>query len=676
MRKMILVIISTVFIWAVPSWATTIHVPGDSVRMQSAINGASDGDTVLVAPGTYREHIDFIGKAIVVISEEGPEVTILEKQFDRRPIVTFANHEDSSSYINGFKIQLSTNTGIFCNLSSATIINNIIESNIGSSYGAGLEAVNSPEPLVIKNNIFHSNYGLDGHGYKCGGMYLQGVVEATIESNIFYDNTGYDGSAFAIYGGLFNIRYNLIYNNTGTGAGAIYIKETSPNSRIENNTIVSNSAGGLSGGIFLDFCNNGLFIRNNIIVQNDFHGVYGRDSGNISYIYNCSYNNDDGDTYGFAPGQGNIYVDPLFLDPDNNDYSLQWNSPCIDSGDPSSPLDPDGTIADLGAIFYYQCLISPFNLIYPQSDQVYINAPTYFVWHQTTDIDSGYMVYYKYCIDDNPAFGAPDSSGELIDTFFVLPDTLTRSTQYFWKVLAHNYHSKPISSDETWNFYIDGYPTMPTIISPENDGQADTTTYLTWLLGTDPDTFDVVSYTVQIDEDSLFGSPEIDQAGLSTGTLLDESFSIMLGDLEDIGNLLINTIYYWRVRADDNYGLSSAWTDSLNWFYYLYQTKAYLPGDANMANGAWPPSAIGSDVTYLVNYFRLFPSCQPCLIDGVWCSADANGDCNIMGVDVTRLVSYFRGLTTVGFCPEYPPVWLTSDELPAEPPDEWPNCQE
>jgi len=31
-------------------------------------------------------------------------------------------------------------------------------------------------------------------------------------------------------------------------------------------------------------------------------------------------------------------------------------SPCIDAGDPTSPLDPDGTIADMGAFYYAQGL--------------------------------------------------------------------------------------------------------------------------------------------------------------------------------------------------------------------------------------------------------------------------------------------------------------------------------
>ena len=44
----------------------------------------------------------------------------------------------------------------------------------------------------------------------------------------------------------------------------------------------------------------------------------------------------------------------MYVDPDNDDYHLQPDSPCIDAGDPTSPLDPDNTIADIGAFYFNQ----------------------------------------------------------------------------------------------------------------------------------------------------------------------------------------------------------------------------------------------------------------------------------------------------------------------------------
>ncbi|HEX9973444.1 MAG TPA: T9SS type A sorting domain-containing protein, partial [bacterium] len=52
-------------------------------------------------------------------------------------------------------------------------------------------------------------------------------------------------------------------------------------------------------------------------------------------------------------GVGNIDTDPMFVNPDNSDFRLQPGSPCIDAGDPTSPLDPDGTRADMGALPFY-----------------------------------------------------------------------------------------------------------------------------------------------------------------------------------------------------------------------------------------------------------------------------------------------------------------------------------
>ena len=74
----LLSILSTLFLAQVVSAQTTIHVPGDQATIQGAINVANNGDTVLVAPGTYYENINFNGKAITVTSSGGPSVTIID----------------------------------------------------------------------------------------------------------------------------------------------------------------------------------------------------------------------------------------------------------------------------------------------------------------------------------------------------------------------------------------------------------------------------------------------------------------------------------------------------------------------------------------------------------------------------------------------------------------------
>lgn len=107
---------------------------------------------------------------------------------------------------------------------------------------------------------------------------------------------------------------------------------------------------------------------------------------------------------------------------------------------------------------------------------------------------------------------------------------------------------------------------------------------------------------------------------------------------------------------------------------YIDLGYAYLPGDANMGNGAWPPAVTGSDLTYLVNFFKSYPCCPGCLLNGFWAAGDINGDCVILGSDVTRLQNYFRGTATISYCPGYPPLWPTTSALPPTRPVNWPNC--
>jgi hypothetical protein len=93
-----------------------------------------------------------------------------------------------------------------------------------------------------------------------------------------------------------------------------------------------------------EFSNNDQMEFNNFF--NNEGILIGVDS--IGLILGTNANGDSCDIY------SNIFLDPMFVDSANGDFHLQATSPCIDAGDPNSPLDPDSTIADIGAFYFDQ----------------------------------------------------------------------------------------------------------------------------------------------------------------------------------------------------------------------------------------------------------------------------------------------------------------------------------
>lgn len=119
-------------------------------------------------------------------------------------------------------------------------------------------------------------------------------------------------------------------------------------------------------------------------------GVYITGSPNTSITFCDFYNNSGGNFSGYIPpGLGvlvsvnangdpcdvynNILLDPMFVNPSLGDYHLQAGSPCIDAGDPQSPLDPDGTVADIGVNYYHQTPVISLTLT-PHNPPIIIPA--------------------------------------------------------------------------------------------------------------------------------------------------------------------------------------------------------------------------------------------------------------------------------------------------------------
>jgi hypothetical protein len=149
-----------------------------------------------------------------------------------------------------------------------------------------------------------------------------------------------------------SVTKNLLFANSATDYLSCVGIDNCEGISFFNNTISGNSSPNPNfGSVTFNHCNN-FVITNNIISFNSDWGL--QKLGNTyNYIvtYNNVYANNSGNYIGFSPGPGCISLDPLFVGGDPFDYHLQAGSPCIDAGDPNSPLDPDGSIADMGALY-------------------------------------------------------------------------------------------------------------------------------------------------------------------------------------------------------------------------------------------------------------------------------------------------------------------------------------
>ncbi|MBD3233217.1 MAG: hypothetical protein GF315_05790, partial [candidate division Zixibacteria bacterium] len=368
MRRVVTLTVVCVVLYFVSANATVINIPDDYPTIQQGIDASFDGDTVLVQPGTYFENIDFNGHNITVCSKylltgdtSYISATIIDGD-SLDTVVRFANGEDSTTALTGFTIQngfsLEHGGGIFCFNCRPQISYNLIKNNHSTMHGGGIYVeVGRLFQMIKANRIKYNSSGGNG-----GGIHLYNCDTIVDSNTVSFNTAGDKGGGIYVIEGAPIINNNLISRNLAyTAGGGLEIASVIHTVLLNSNTINGNHTNNHGDGCQIRFnsCNTNI---TNSIIWNDTDSncvdidIYGFNNIVVNYS----------DVIGGWSGEGehNIDTSPFFIDPENEGYNLSADSPCIDAGDPDFPIDPDGTISDIGAYYYEQELF----LIYDESD--------------------------------------------------------------------------------------------------------------------------------------------------------------------------------------------------------------------------------------------------------------------------------------------------------------------
>ncbi len=207
-----------------------IHVPRDFPTIMKALGAAQDGDTIIVAPGTYNESIDFLGKTVQLRSSDGPEVTVIDATGLDTSVVTVTSGEGPGTTLRGFTITGGTGTidedwrlggGIYLDDSTLLVDNCIIEAchaadiDVDDSFGGGIAATNG--------------------------------ADLTVKDTTIRNNSAHTGGAIAmIWDGQLNLMDSLVENNTAGATGGVVISQ-STHAEVHDCSFIGNTADWAAG---------------------------------------------------------------------------------------------------------------------------------------------------------------------------------------------------------------------------------------------------------------------------------------------------------------------------------------------------------------------------------------------------------------------------------------------
>jgi len=363
--------------------------PADFATIQAAIDAASDGDTILIASGTYtgdgNRDIDFKGKAITVEGRDGPETCIVDaggRQYVNNPEAEpelhrgfyFHRGEDANSMVRGLTItggylRWDGGGGICCEGASPQIITCVVTANV-ARWGGGIAITDSNAVIVdctISDNMASFYPWNRTGGGSAGGISMAGGNVTMLNCLIVGNFASDDGGGIRTGRCDFVLRNCTISENRARSRGAgLYCASESSNTGMLDNCILwaNKSVNGYSNEIgFLGGILGSPHLELNHSVVQD-HGdhlatrIYGTWTGTDPCFVRPGYWDPNG-----TPGR----LDDFWVDGDFHLRSQagRWDqeteswvqddvtSACIEAGDPCSAMSdepfPNGGVINLGA---------------------------------------------------------------------------------------------------------------------------------------------------------------------------------------------------------------------------------------------------------------------------------------------------------------------------------------
>jgi predicted outer membrane repeat protein len=577
-----------------PLFAITINVPADQSTIQAGLNTASDGDTVLVAPGTYFETLTWPSVNGIVLTSSGDSSnTIIDAQ-QLGSVITFDSEFviDTMTVVSKLTIrngQAESGGGVFCDQASPKLIGLSIEDNESTRYGednggGGIYCFSSSPSLIdvtiIENNSMDSGGGIYCHvnshpslrgvtitqnnaSSMGGGVYCHDSSSPSFTDVMITENSGFEGGGIFCCNESFLTLINVvILRNNAEYGGGILCQLTSPT--LTGSTIAENAAE-LGGGIyfveaspsFADLTISGNFASEGgaiyctqdsspiltevTIVNNSASG-----EGDGIYISNSSVLSIGHSTI-FNSGVAIQYAGGGQIDATDN----WW-------GDPSGPFHPIQNSEGLGDSVSQSVNITPW-LTTPD-----INAPVIpvhglnaevgneeftLMWNPSLLSDlAGYRVYFD---TDSLELPSTEYFEAGLDTFYLFSD-LTIETEYFTAVTCID-----TNGNESWYSFLKVITGLGSflILEPENNSMTFSRLFR-WNRSTSPDPEDEITYFLEWSEDETFSN-------INTETFIDT-----FGYVHNMPN---NRDIFWRVRASGRFGnegfcddYSTGWSTFLN----------------------------------------------------------------------------------------------------------------